>query len=427
MTDMSQLLEQIAAAKGMPAALLERSAEARAKATGMSKDDVLLEWAGDEGIDVGVSSGTEETPAAVAPAPGTPPGEEKAPEVSGAVAAPAEPPAPAPAASEAVPSGPIADPAALLSEIAAAKGMPAALLERSADARAKSTGMSKDDVLREWAADEGIAVGAPPEAGPAAAEEPVVEEPGVEEPGVEEPGVEEPGAEEPGVEEPAVEAAVPVPPETPPPSPPGGVTVEVIEPAATDAPDEEDAPGEEEQPVRSRYPVLLASMMVIIPMLAVLYVLAVPNGPSCGAAGQLAVDPVSGTAVDCDGSEYGVDAVNNFTAGEALFVANCVACHGPAGGGGAGPALSGGAVLATFPEAACETHIDWVSVGSAGWPDPSYGEQAKPVAGGMPGFVPRLTDDEVAQVVLYERVAFGGQDLVAAETDCVLVDPDEAT
>lgn len=412
MTDMSQLLEQIAAAKGMPAALLERSAEARAKATGMSKDEVLLEWAGDEGIDVEASAGAGDTSptgeaAAEAPAP-----EEATPaapveEASGPAAAPA--------------SGPIADPAALLAEIAAAKGMPPVLLERSAEARAKSTGLSKDDVLREWAADEGIAVGAAPGPVPAAGEEPVAEAIAEEEPVAEAPAVEAPA-----VTAPAAEAAVADEPEEPAPTGEGGLAVEVIEPAPADESDDDATVAGDESTVRSRYPVVLASMVVIIPLLAVLYVLAVPNGPSCGSAGQLAVDPVSGTAVDCDGTEYGQDVVNNFTAGEALYAANCVACHGAGGGGGAGPALSGGAVLATFPEGACESHVEWVGLGSAGWPDSTYGSQSKPVAGGMPGFVPRLTEGEVAQVVLYERVAFGGQDLAGAEADCGLVESDDA-
>jgi adenosylcobinamide amidohydrolase len=42
---MEDLLQQLAEAKGMPASLVERSAQARAKATGQSTDDVLREWA----------------------------------------------------------------------------------------------------------------------------------------------------------------------------------------------------------------------------------------------------------------------------------------------------------------------------------------------------------------------------------------------
>lgn len=38
----------------------------------------------------------------------------------------------------------------------------------------------------------------------------------------------------------------------------------------------------------------------------------------------------------------------------------------------------------------------------------------------MPGFEGVLTPEEIAAVVLYERVAFGGQPLPDAESDCGL-------
>ncbi len=79
--------------------------------------------------------------------------------------------------------------------------------------------------------------------------------------------------------------------------------------------------------------------------------------------------------------------------------------------------MAGGTVLETFPEDACPSHIEWVALGSAGWPDDTYGAQNKPVAGGMPAFG-SLTETELAQVVLYERVEFGGEDEEAAEQEC---------
>jgi hypothetical protein len=39
----------------------------------------------------------------------------------------------------------------------------------------------------------------------------------------------------------------------------------------------------------------------------------------------------------------------------------------------------------------------------------------------MPGFEGSLIAEELAQVVLYERVAFGGEDLATAEAECGLM------
>lgn len=88
--------------------------------------------------------------------------------------------------------------------------------------------------------------------------------------------------------------------------------------------------------------------------------------------------------------------------GEALY-ASCASCHG-SGGGGVGnfPALTG--VLETWPD--YRDHMMWVRLGSAGWPADTYGAPEKTKNGGMPAF--DLSDEELAQVVLYERVAFGG-------------------
>jgi len=88
--------------------------------------------------------------------------------------------------------------------------------------------------------------------------------------------------------------------------------------------------------------------------------------------------------------------------GEGIY-GGCAACHGAGGGGGAGPALTG--VLEVFPD--YRDHMMWVRLGSTGWPADTYGATDKPVNGGMPPH-DALTDAELAQVVLYERVAFGG-------------------
>jgi len=138
------LLAAVAEARGMPASLISRSAKARASAIGGSIDDVLREWAVEDGL----------TPVPVA----TPP--------------------PAPASDAAVVSDdgggaePIAEKsqvatiglsgAALLAAVVEARGLPESMVERSASARAKTIGVPLDDVLREWAEDEGLDVGEAP-------------------------------------------------------------------------------------------------------------------------------------------------------------------------------------------------------------------------------------------------------------------------
>jgi hypothetical protein len=356
---MEDLLQQLAEARGMPASLIERSAGARAKATGRTTEDILREWAEEEGIAVGAAEASK--PSATS--------ETAAPEPAVAAAAGL--------------TG-----AALLDAVAEARGMPASLVERSAAARAKKTGGSTDDVLREWAADAGIDAGAAPTdapAAPAAEAAPVAA----------------------AVTESSDEAA-------------GGADVEVLAPTA-DVPAAGVAGAAEDADPKRRYPFLLAAAMVLIPLFAVMYLVVVPNGPSCGSAGQLAVDPVTGEAVGCDGAAYGGGEVNSFAAGEEIYQANCAVCHAADGTGGAGPAMSGGAVLATFPEDACMNHIEWVALGSTAWPEATYGANGKAVAGGMPGFEASFTPDELAQVTLYERVAFGGEDLATAEAECGLV------
>ncbi|MDJ0962067.1 MAG: hypothetical protein QNJ88_15545, partial [Acidimicrobiia bacterium] len=80
--------------------------------------------------------------------------------------------------------------------------------------------------------------------------------------------------------------------------------------------------------------------------------------------------------------------------------------------------FTNGAVLATF--GACLDHVEWVAIGTANWPDATYGDNAKPVGSGgiMPGYEGSFTPEEIAAVVLYERVAFGGEDRATAETTC---------
>ena len=88
--------------------------------------------------------------------------------------------------------------------------------------------------------------------------------------------------------------------------------------------------------------------------------------------------------------------------GEAVY-SGCASCHGAGGGGGVGPALT--SALETWPD--YRDHAAWVRLGSTGWPADTYGATDKPKLGGMPPHA-ALSDEELAQVVLYERATFGG-------------------
>jgi mono/diheme cytochrome c family protein len=297
----------------------------------------------------------------------------------------------------------------LISKAAAAQGLPAEMVERAAKARAAAKGVSVEALLIEWGGGEAAAAGSTP--APTAA---VADAPGGDAP-----------------------AAAP-----PAPAADTGPRVEVLGPstAADSEPDsdgEPDPAGEpepavepEEEPepvgVLAGFPRWLAIAFVVIPALAMFYALTAPDGPNCGTSGQLALDPVTGEAVNCDGTAYGVEVVNFFATGEEIFANRCAACHGAGGGGGAGPAMSGGSVLATFPAGQCAAHLEWVSLGTADFPEETYGVLAKPVGGGgvMPGFSEEvagaagLTPEDIVAVVLYERVAFGNEPLPDAELDC---------
>jgi mono/diheme cytochrome c family protein len=353
----SALLAAVAEARGLPASLIERSATARAKTAGVELDDVLREWAEEEGLDVGA-------PADAPAVPGRGDSDQSSDAAGDDVTPPAE-----------VAGG------SLLAAVAAARKMPESLVERSAKARAKQQGGTVDDVLAEWAAEEGIDVAA---IGTAVA--PADDSP-----------------EE--IEETSDATASDVPVKAAIPSP--GPDVAIEEPRPTEPPSP-----------RSRYPAWLAAVLVVVPLLAVLYVVVVPNQPTCGSAGQLAIDPATGEAVGCEGGAYGADQATNFAVGAEIYGAACAVCHGVNGGGGAGPAMAGGAVLEAFPADACSSQIEWVTLGSSNWPDATYGANGTPVAGGMPGFEGQLTETEIAQVILYERVEFGGLDVVPAEADC---------
>jgi mono/diheme cytochrome c family protein len=337
---------------------------------------VLAEWAG---VEVATAS-AEATPAAET-ASDTP--AEEAPAVEPAAEAPA---AAAPA-----------DTGALLAAAAEKMGMPESMVERSAGARAKAQGTTVEAVLAEWA---GVEAPSPPAAPEAEAEA--------------------------GTTSATTEATAEA--EEPSTGPDVEVLGEVDESPASkpsEPAEHDDLEPEEEAVAAGALPRWIAALFVFIPAFAIAYALFLPNGPNCGDAGSLAVDPVTGVAVNCDLSEFGSTVADFFAVGLDTYNGiGCVACHGAGGGGVANfPAFTGGSLLSTFPEGQCDAQIEWISLGTANWPDATYGATDKPVGGSgavMPGFEGTLDPEEIAAVALYERVAFGGQDLEAALTDCGL-------
>jgi mono/diheme cytochrome c family protein len=135
---------------------------------------------------------------------------------------------------------------------------------------------------------------------------------------------------------------------------------------------------------RTRVPFWVAPVLLVLPFWAILY------------AGAFA-----------DRTEHEV--VDPLELGAELYRAQgCSSCHGGRGEGGTGPALAGESVEQTFPQ--IEDHVAWVksgSIGTAAAPEP-YGSPDRPGGqrqsrGGMPGFGSRMTEEQIAAVVQYER------------------------
>ncbi len=363
--DEASIVAAAAEKMGMPESMVRRSAAARAKAQGVEADAVLMEWAG----------------------------------VDASAAAPVATSAPVPAAAEPAPAAPVSPAAtvvdaSIMAAAAEKMGIPEVMVRRSAAARAKALGVEADTVLMEWAGVD-VAAAAPAPAvtsAPAAAEPTPVAAASAEQVAV-------------AVVEPEVL----------------GSSDEVASPEPSEPPDPFES--EEEARAGGALPRWLAALFVLVPVFAIGYALFLPNGPNCGDAGSLAIDPVTGLAVNCDGSEFGAEFVDLFSLGAEIYDgAGCTACHGPNGGGIATfPAFTEGALLSTFPQDSCSTQVEWIALGTTGWPESTYGANEKPVGGSgavMPGFESSLSSEEMAAVALYERVAFGGQQLEDALLDC---------
>jgi len=90
--------------------------------------------------------------------------------------------------------------------------------------------------------------------------------------------------------------------------------------------------------------------------------------------------------------------VEEGASGEKIFATFCSSCHGTAGTGGVGPAMTGGSEAKVFPSV--EDHIAFIKSGSK--PGQPYGTTGKGT-GGMPPWEGRLSDEEIRLVVEYER------------------------
>lgn len=306
-----------------------------------------------------------------------------------------------------------------LSAAAANMGGPEDLVMRSAKARAQATGSSVEAVLAAWAGGGSAPVAA-------SAPEPV----GEPEPTASSPA-DTPAAAPDADETPAASEPLPAPSE---PAAVRAVTAALVPDTVTieesyewDQVTTVRTAGLKER-TRSIIPSWMVAVFTILPIFAVGYMTVNSTGPDCGEAGQLAVD-FNNELVNCDLSAYA--GVGGGGAGQTDFIGigsgvytTCTACHGANGQGVSGPALSGGAVLATF--SSCSDHVTWVTLGSAGWQAQfgnTYGDNNKPVAGGMQAWGESLSEEEIRSVVLYERVALGGESLDTAINDCGLAAP----
>lgn len=306
-----------------------------------------------------------------------------------------------------------------LAGAAQALGIPEALVQRSAEARAAETGMSVDDILAAWAGGEVV------ESAPSPAPEEAQADAPPEETATDHPDSAPPPAlviDEAPSPEPVAAAASRVTP------------TEVTVAEAALLPEVVTVPT---AGIRERtnftLPRWLFGIMLLIPAFA-LFTLGSSATGTCGEATELQADVVTGEIVNCDGSEFTGSGIGGGSAdfialGEAVYTGsavgsvNCSGCHGANGGGGVGPALNG--VLTTFGR--CADHEQWVRLGSGGFQangETTYGDTNKPIAGGMPPHG-SLTDEQLASVSAFERVRFGGGNAEEVLADCGLAEEEE--
>lgn len=311
----------------------------------------------------------------------------------------------------------------LLNTASAAMGIPEALVQRSAAARATEAGMSVDDVLSAWGGGGAVpaaAAAAPPAAEATAeiADESVAPTP------------DEPAA-------PAIE----VPAQTTPAQPAGApsrapLPTEVTSREAARLPEVITVPtaGIRER-TNSTIPRWLITVLLAAPLFALFALGGLATG-ECGEGTELRTDVVTGQIVNCDGSEFtgsggpGEGGFNFVALGERIYQGtevggvNCYSCHGRQGEGlGTFPGMGG--VTTTF--SSCTDHIEWVTLGAAGFRQTgrdTYGDTQRPV-NLMPAFGGSLSEDQIAAVVAYERVNFSGADPADVAVDCGFAEPDD--
>jgi mono/diheme cytochrome c family protein len=306
-----------------------------------------------------------------------------------------------------------------LAAAAAAMNVPEVLVQRSAEARAKASGGSAEDIIAAWA-------------GGGSAPAPSAPEPGAAEPAAPEPAA-TPAEPEPAAETPAQPAlaAAPTPAPaatasapTPPPAPDKVTPEEALSvPVVVSVP----TAGLKER-TSSALPRWMAVALMIVPLFGLLYLTSNIQSAGCVDGGfELAVDRVTGFGENCDGSAFegragaGGAGAEFIAQGRELYTSvGCAGCHGANGEGGQGPAFAN--VLVTF--GSCPDHVEWVRLGSSGFQAAgmsTYGDVAKPIAGGMPGHA-SLSQEQLASVVSFERVVFGGGAADQVLADCGLID-----
>lgn len=166
-------------------------------------------------------------------------------------------------------------------------------------------------------------------------------------------------------------------------------SAEATAPAAAAAPKpakvEKVAPWVEAAKSRPKIPVWAGAMLAFLPIWAIFY-MTTNDPPSAKTVGPKEMGAATYTGKSCGG------------------------CHGPAGGGGVGPALTN--LTTVFPEPFDQ--VRWVMLGTAGFEAEglkTYGATKKPVGGvgKMPAQGTALKPAELLAVVRHERSVFSGE------------------
>ncbi len=317
-----------------------------------------------------------------------------------------------------------------LAKAAQAMNAPEILVQRSAEARASADGVSVEEVLAAWAGG-----GSPPSAGSAAPTPTPTVSPASTPAPTASPAPTPPPAPAP------VPAAAPSPifpsPSAPAPEPAPVVAAPLPPPSEVTTKEARSFPVVVSVPTArlaertsSTLPRWLAALFLVVPVIGLLYLAGNSARAGCLEGGvELAVNPIHSTVVNCDGSDFTgrvEDTTGAFLVlGEVVFE-TCAGCHGVNGEGGVGPALA--TVLSTF--SSCPAHIEWVTLATGGFQEAgidTYGDLAVPVGGEgfMPGFGASNTAEEIASVVAFERIRFGGADPEETLVECGLIAAEE--